>query len=204
MDRHLRQRGEHHLLRGDRAHRRHRLHVPGPGGECRRLRRRVRGRARDPRRCGASGAAAPAAPQRLISGGQDGIALLFWGAADDNGSPITGYQYRQKEGAGDFGAWTDIIDSAPGGENALSFTVTGLTNGTVYTFEVRAVNNVGPGAETEGSNVVPQSVPLAPTGFSATRGDERAILSWTAANNNGSPITKYQYNRKESGGAFTG
>ncbi len=145
-------------------------------------------------------AAAPLAPPRLIAGGQDGIALLFWGAADDNGSPITGYQYRQKEGAGDFGAWTDIIDSAPGGENALSFTVTGLTNGTVYTFEVRAANNVGPGAETGERNAVPQSVPLAPTGFSATRGDGSAILRWTAAFNNGSPITKYQY---QQDGAWT-
>ena len=128
---------------------------------------------------------------------------MFWGAADDNGAAITGYQYQYqyqyKEGAGDFGDWTVIIDSAPLGKNDLSFTVMGLTNGATYTFRIRAVNNIGPGAATGEKSVTPQGPPPAPTDFSATGGVTSVTLSWTAAVSV-SPITKYQY--AQDGGAW--
>ena len=146
-------------------------------------------------------AAAPGAPQNFRVGGGDEQALLFWSAAADNGSPITKYQYQQKEGAGDFGARTDIPDSAPGGANAVSFTVENLTNGTEYAFKLLAENSIGVGAESEERTATPAGAPLAPTGFSATRGDESAILSWTAADNNGAPIIGYQY--QQDGGNWT-
>ena len=138
-------------------------------------------------------ALAPGVVPAFSAGGFDESARLFWGAADDNGAAITGYQYQQ-----DGGDWNDIPDSAPDGANALSFTVTGLTNGTVYTFNVRAVNSLSAGAETGDRTLTPAGVPLAPTGFSATRGDASVILSWTAAANNGSPLTKYQYQQDGS------
>ena len=72
---------------------------------------------------------------------------LTWDAPFYNGgSEITGYAYRLKEsgeifGVGDTGTWQDI----PGGGSARRYTVTGLTNGTEYTFEVRAKNVHGGG-----------------------------------------------------------
>ena len=143
-------------------------------------------------------AAAPLAPPDFSATEGDGSAILSWGAADDNGAAITKYQYQQ-----DSGAWIDIDDSAPGGDNALSFTVTGLTNGTEYTFKLRAVNSIGEGAAPAQAIATPAGVPLAgvplaPTGFSATRGDASVILSWTAAANNGAPIKKYQYQQDGS------
>ena len=133
-------------------------------------------------------AAAPGAPPVLSVGGRDESALLFWSTAKENGAAITKYQYQQ-----DGGAWIDIDNSSPGEANELSFTVTGLTNGATYAFKVRAVNSIGAGAETGETSAIPAGVPLAPTDFRATEGDESAILSWTAAANNGAAITKYQY-----------
>ena len=67
---------------------------------------------------------------------------LNWnpGAYGDRPADMTQWQYRQKEGAGAYGAW----QSAVGGV-ALSteHVVTGLTGGTSYTFQVRAANTGG-------------------------------------------------------------
>ena len=53
---------------------------------------------------------------------------------------VTEANSRKKKGAGDFETeWTDV----PGASNALEHTVTGLTNGKVYRFKVRAVNRLG-------------------------------------------------------------
>ena len=74
-------------------------------------------------------------------------------------------------------------------------TVTGLTNGTSYTFTVTATNGVGTGPASGASNsVVPATVtvPGAPTGVSAVAGDAQATVSFSApVSNGGSPITSY-------------
>ncbi len=73
--------------------------------------------------------------------------------------------------------------------------MTGLTNGTSYTFTVSATNANGAGPASAQSNAVTPgrtTVPGAPTGVTATAGDGSAQVSWTApANNGGSPITSY-------------
>ena len=76
-----------------------------------------------------------------------GSITLTWSHPTSNGgSAITKIQYRQKTEMGSFGMWTDILTSAPGQANAVKYIVTSLTLYTSYTFEVRAVNNLGGGA----------------------------------------------------------
>ena len=137
--------------------------------------------------------AAPAAPTEFRGGHLDEGAFLSWTVADDNGASIPGYQYQQKEVDGNYGNWINIPDSAPGGANRGSFEVMGLSNGTQYIFKLRAVNSVGEGAETGETSMIPRGVPLTPTDFSATSRDASVLLSRTAADDNGLPITKYQY-----------
>ena len=78
----------------------------------------------------------PDAPRNLRSDGVDGAVTLSWDAPRSNGgAAITDYEY-QIDGVGE---WISI------GSTIRTYTVTGLTNGTVYVFRVRAVNRAGAG-----------------------------------------------------------
>jgi hypothetical protein len=88
--------------------------------------------------------------------------------------------------------------------------VTGLTDGTSYTFTVIANNAEGPSDPSDPSNSVtpvappPPTVPDAPTNVTATAGDTTATVSWTApVSNGGSPITSYTVTSDPVGGTAT-
>ncbi len=124
----------------------------------------------------------------------DGQVTLTWTVpATDGGSPITTYQVSKDNGE----SWTDVgLDT--------SYTFTGLTNGTEYTFKVRAVNSEGPG-EAASITAVPIMTypPDAPQNFTATPGYRQAVLSWDPpASDGGTPIIKYQLS-KDNGESWT-
>ena len=97
----------------------------------------------------------PEAPAGLMAMAGDGAVRLEWSPPEsDGGAPILRYEYRLKEGRGAFGEWTPIDDSAPGEVNASGYTVERLGNGTVYIFELRAVNLVGGGRVSEAVEAV--------------------------------------------------
>jgi len=80
--------------------------------------------------------------------------------------------------------------ASPGGANASGpsspIVVSGLTNGTAYTFTVTATNSAGTSVPSAPSAAVtPATVPGAPTGISATRGDTTAAVIFTAPVNTG-------------------
>ena len=121
----------------------------------------------------------PTAVVAIAGAGQASVA--FSPPSDDGGSPITGY----------------TITSSPGGVTATCTTspcvITGLTNGTAYTFTVYATNPVGSSAESAASAAVtPVAVPGAPTAVTATAGAGQAAVAFTApVDDGGSPITGY-------------
>ncbi len=103
-------------------------------------------------------------------------------------SPVTSYDVLVSSG----GAVTQTITGVAA--TATSRAVTGLVNGTTYTFQVRANNVFGPSAPSTPSNAVtPQAptavAPAAPTGVTAVAGNASASLSWTPGSDGGSPIT---------------
>ena len=77
--------------------------------------------------------------------------------------------------------------------DVLTDDVTGLTNGTAYTFTVAATNSVGTGTASAPSNAVtPATLPGSPTDVAATAGGSSASLTWVApASDGGAPITHY-------------
>ena len=80
----------------------------------------------------------PSAPQNLEAEAGDTWVKITWDPpADDGGSALTGYQFRG-------GLVTSWLPAPPTETGPATFS--SLTNGTEYTFEVRAVNANGEGA----------------------------------------------------------
>jgi hypothetical protein len=113
----------------------------------------------------------------------DGSATVTWALVPDSlngGAAISGY----------------VVKSSPEGLTCASETnscvVTGLTNGTSYRFSVTTLNEVGESAASDPTDsVIPAGIPFAPTGVRATVGNGQLTVTWDAANNNGTAITKY-------------
>ena len=96
----------------------------------------------------------PEAPAGPMATAGEGAVRLEWSPPEsDGGTPVLHYEYRLKEGRGEFGAWAPIEDSALGEANASGYTVSGLGNGTVHVFELRAVNAAGAGQVSEAVEV---------------------------------------------------
>ena len=110
----------------------------------------------------------PEAPAAMTATAGDGTVRLEWAPpASDGGAAILRYEYRLKEGRGEFGEWTPIPGSSPEEVNATGFTVMGLGNGTVHAFELRAVNAAGNGQMSEAVEVVMALDPAYPSNFRA-------------------------------------
>lgn len=133
-------------------------------------------------------AAAPGAPSGVKASPGPGRAVVKWTTpVSDGGTPITGYQV------------TPYVDgqprpvrSFPAGDNQRG--ITGLANGTTYTFTVRAVNADGTGPESAPSApILVARMPTAPQYVTAVPGHGEATVYWTApASDGGSPITGYR------------
>ncbi len=110
-------------------------------------------------------ATAPAAPTGVTATAGDGNATVSWTAPSNGGAPITSYTVTPYIGSTAQPATT--VNGTPPVTNA---TVTGLTDGTAYTFTVTATNSVGTGPASAPSNSV---TPTASSG-----GTWGPLLSW--------------------------
>lgn len=139
-------------------------------------------------------AIAPAAPTAVVGVAADKSVQVSWTAAVNNGAPVTSYTITANPG----GATKTVAGDVTTG------TVTGLTNGTGYTFTVTATNAVGTSPASAPSAVVtPSALPAAPTGVVATRGDGTAQVDWTPPVTNGAAITGYTVTVSPGGATVT-
>jgi titin len=100
-------------------------------------------------------ATVPGAPTAVQGAVRDKAVALSWTAPSDGGSPITGYRVTPYVNGT---AQTPILTNS----SAANYTVTGLTDGTAYTFTVAAINAVGTSADSAASAAVTPAPPTAP------------------------------------------
>lgn len=135
------------------------------------------------------GVTLPAAPGSVTGTPGNTTVTVNWAAPADGGSPITGYE----------------VTATPGGAMCTTATttcqITGLTNGTAYTFSVVATTLVGDSQPGVSAAVTPRTLPSLPGTPVGTPADGRVALAWTApASDGGAPVTAYvvQYRRTSS------
>ena len=133
----------------------------------------------------------PSMPLGLTSMPGDGQVTLSWTApADDGGSAVLRYEYNYS------GSWMPAtVDTTAA---TITTTVTGLTNGQSYTFQVRAVNAAGAG---DSASVMARPASPAPgmlQNLTAIPGDTQVTLAWEAPATGG-PATGYHYRVSSSG-----
>ena len=143
----------------------------------------------------ASSEVVPDAPTDVTASAGDAEATVSWTApASDGGSAITGY----------------TVTASPGGATctttgATSCAITGLSNGTAYTFTVIATNSVGDSSASSASSAVtPFAEPGVPTITRTDIGDGEIYLYVTVADDGGSAITGYTATCTDGVSSFTG
>jgi fibronectin type 3 domain-containing protein len=137
---------------------------------------------------GGGGGNAPSAPTGLTATVGNAQVALNWTAS----SGATGYYVKRSTTSG---AEAQIVAQA-----ATTYSDTAVTNGTKYFYVVSAYNSYGASANsTEVSATPTLPVPAAPIGLTATAGDKKVALAWTAVTG----TTNYNVKRSTSSGAET-
>ena len=129
----------------------------------------------------------PDAPTTVTATAADsGATVSFTAPSSNGGSTITSYTATAT-------STTDTHTISVTQSGSGDITVTGLTNGTAYTFTVTATNAIGTSLPSAASNsVVPATIPDAPTIGTAVAGNAQATVPFTAPSSNGdSDITSY-------------
>ena len=126
-------------------------------------------------------AALPGAP--TITSVQVGstTASIGFSPGSNGGSAITSYRYSTNGGS----TWTTTSTTSP-------VSVTGLSSGTAYSFELEAVNPSGPGAPAT-TSFTTTAAPSAPVIIGVTSGNQVLTVNFTAPASGGSPITDYDW-----------
>jgi len=133
---------------------------------------------------------APLAPSTVSAERGDRQVSIAIGETPDNGCLITGYVVTNNEG--------EVRNFSGSDAPFNAFLWTDLTNGTPYTFTVRAVNELGAGEiSAETPSVIPAGAPLCRAGSTMSAnasGVGEITLTWTDAIANGDALTLYQIN----------
>lgn len=135
----------------------------------------------------------PGAPRSVRARAGGRMATVSWAPPETGTDGITGYK----------------VTTTPGGLSCstsdLSCDVTGLTNGTTYSFRVAAISSAGIGPQSAASkNVTPAQVPTAPRNVRVRPGNTSVLVSWQGpADRGGTAVTGYTVTSFPSGRTCT-
>jgi hypothetical protein len=134
--------------------------------------------------------AVPGQPTGVTATAAAGAATVSWTAPSTGGAPTSYTITPYKAGV----AQTPKTINGTPPETTTGFS--GLTEGASYTFTVQAANGTGSGTVSAPSNSITiptgATAPAAPTAVTASARNQAAVVSWTAPNDGGSPITGYK------------
>ncbi len=124
----------------------------------------------------------PDAVQQITATAQPNYEILIsWTAPNDNGYAISSYDLYQDDGVNNLKVFSGLGNS---------YTSTGLTAGTTYTYTAVATNALGTSAQGASDTAVAGDIPSAPSNLTVTVVPGGQLdLSWTAANGNGYSFT---------------
>jgi hypothetical protein len=131
----------------------------------------------------------PNAPSSLsVTAGDTSMEVWFQAGEHDwsEMAEVTGWEISTNGGT----TWAAL--DATGSYGSMSATVTGLTNGTVYSVKVRADSAAGPSAASEAVSAAPAVPAGAPTNIVATAGPSSIKVTWDPPTAAGTyPIASY-------------
>jgi large repetitive protein len=135
----------------------------------------------------------------ITSSSEDDESVTFTWTAVTDGTVAAGYgtvTYEYRQSSPTAGPWTTAASNTA--------TVTGLTNGTEYTFEVRVTNEAASGS-VDSVTLTPRTTPDAPASITLTPRYRKLDVAWTAPGfDGGAAISGYEVRyRAGTSGAFT-
>ena len=139
-------------------------------------------------------ATAPGAPTiDSLTIGNESITVAWTAPASNGGSDITSYdlRYISSDATDKAGAnWT--VESGVWSSGVLRYTLGGLTNGTEYDVQMRAVNADGAGAWSATVSGKPATIPSAPFLWPSVAKNLQIYIIWSSPDSDGgSDITSY-------------
>lgn len=129
----------------------------------------------------------PSSPTGLVATPGDTEATIAFVPGNNGGAAITNYEYSVGGGA-----WTAFSPA----EHSSPVIIPGLTNSTLASIRLRAVNVAGAGAASAAVTVTPVPTPVAPsapTDLVATPGDGSASVTFTLGADGGTSITNHEF-----------
>ena len=121
---------------------------------------------------------------------------LSWSTPSANGYAVSGYMIERSTDAGN--TWTTIVADTQ--NISITYSDTGLTVGTMYTYKVSGINSLGTGPASNTATTHAGDVPNIPVLTLTALPSSVIQLDWTVPNSNGFAITTYQIEKSVDGG----
>ncbi|NCW27303.1 MAG: DUF1533 domain-containing protein, partial [Verrucomicrobia bacterium] len=119
-----------------------------------------------------------------ITPGNGILSVAFSAPSSNGGSLITDYKYSTDGGS----TFTSV------GATTSPISISGLSNGTAYNVQIRAVNAAGDGTATASTSATPRTTPGAPTITTITPGNGQLSVAFSPpSSDGGNAVSNYDY-----------